>query len=45
MKVLLNDGLDEEGVRSFEDAGVETDKRKRDPKALVAQVRGFDALV
>jgi D-3-phosphoglycerate dehydrogenase len=45
MKVLLNDGMDEEGVRLFEDAGIETDKRKRDPKSLVAQVGEFDALV
>jgi D-3-phosphoglycerate dehydrogenase len=45
MKVLLNDGMDEEGVRLFEEAGIETDKRKRDPKSLVAQVGQFDALV
>lgn len=45
MKVLLNDGMDEEGVRLFEDARIETDTRKRDPKSLVAQVGEFDALV
>jgi D-3-phosphoglycerate dehydrogenase len=37
--------MDEEGVRLFEDAGIETDKRKRDPKSLVAKVGEFDALV
>ena len=45
MKVLLNDGMDEEGVKLFESAGVETDKRRRDPKSLVEQVGEFDALV
>jgi D-3-phosphoglycerate dehydrogenase len=37
--------MDEEGVRLFEDAGIETDKRKRDSKSLLAQVGEFDALV
>jgi D-3-phosphoglycerate dehydrogenase len=45
MKVLLNDGMDEEGVKLFFNAGIETDMRKRDPKALVEQVGEFDALV
>ena len=45
MKVLLNDGMDEEGVKLFENAGIEVDKRKRDPQALVEQAGEFDALV
>ena len=45
MKVLLNDGMDEEGVKLFENAGIEVDRRKRDPKALVEQAGEFDALV
>jgi D-3-phosphoglycerate dehydrogenase len=45
MKVLLNDGMDAEGVKLFENAGIEIDKRKRDPKSLIEQVREFDALV
>ena len=45
MKVLLNDGMDEEGVKLFESVGIEVDKNRRDTKALVDQVRDFDALV
>ena len=45
MKVLLNDGMDEEGIKLFRNAGIESDKRKRDPKALVEQIGEFDALV
>jgi len=45
MKVLLNDVMDEEGVKLFESAGIEVDKNRRDTKALVDQVRDFDALV
>jgi D-3-phosphoglycerate dehydrogenase len=45
MKVLLNDGLEEEGVRLFEGFGIETDARKRDLKSLVANIGQFDALV
>jgi D-3-phosphoglycerate dehydrogenase len=45
MKVLLNDGLEEEGVRLFEGFGIETDSRKRDWKSLITDVGKFDALV
>ncbi len=45
MKVLLNDGLEKEGLQLFQEAGIETDKQKRDPVALVAEIGGFDALV
>jgi D-3-phosphoglycerate dehydrogenase len=45
VKVLLNDGLEQEGLKLFEDLGIETDTRKRDPKALVLDIGQFDALV
>ncbi len=45
VKVLLNDGLEKEGLQIFQQAGLETDTKKRDPKALVADIAGFDALV
>lgn len=45
MKVLLNDGLEKEGLQLFQQTGIETDTKKRDPKALVAEIADFDALV
>ena len=45
MKVLLNDGLEKEGLKLFQDAGIETDIQKRDPSKLIADIGGFDALV
>src|SRR4030066_417623 len=45
MKVLLNDGLEKEGLKIFQEAGVETDTKKRDLVALVAEIGQFDALV
>ncbi len=45
MRVLLNDGMDEEGVKLFENCGIKVDKNKRDAKALVEQIGEFDALV
>ena len=45
MKVLLNDGLEKEGLRLFQEAGVETDTKKRDLATLVAEIGQFDALV
>jgi len=45
VKVLLNDGMDEDGIRLFQQAGIETDQQKRDPSTLRAQVGEFDALV
>jgi hypothetical protein len=41
----VNDGLDKEGMKLFEAAGIEADCKRRDAKALVTQVRDFDALV
>jgi D-3-phosphoglycerate dehydrogenase len=45
MKVLLNDGLEKEGLRLLQDAGIETDTQKRDVKQLIADAGGFDALI
>jgi D-3-phosphoglycerate dehydrogenase / 2-oxoglutarate reductase len=45
MKVLLNDGLEKEGLAIFQQAGIETDTKKRDPAQLVAEIGQFDALV
>ncbi len=45
MKVLLNDGLEKEGLKIFHEAGIETDTKKRDLNALIAEVGQFDALI
>jgi len=45
MKVLLNDGLEKEGLRLFQEAGIEIDTQKRDASKLIADIREFDALV
>jgi len=45
VKVLLNDGLEKEGIRIFEEAGIETDTRKRDLDSLIADIGQFDALI
>jgi D-3-phosphoglycerate dehydrogenase len=45
MKVLLNDGLEKEGLKLFQEAGIETDTKKRDLSALVCEIGQFDALV
>ncbi len=45
MKVLLNDGLEKEGLSIFQQAGIETDTKKRDPAQLLAEIGQFDALV
>ena len=45
MKVLLNDGLAREGIQLFEEFGIETDSRRRDPASLVRDIGEFDALV
>ena len=45
MKVLLNDGLDRDGIRLFEEAGIEVDINKRDSDQLIKDIAGFDALV
>jgi len=45
MKVLLNDGLEKEGLAIFQQAGIETDTKKRDAGQLVVEIGQFDALV
>jgi len=45
VKVLLNDGLEKEGIRVFEEAGIETDTQKKDLNSLIADIGQFDALI
>ena len=45
MKVLLNDGLEKESLKLFQEAGIETDTKKRDLNALVSEIGQFDALI
>jgi len=45
MKALLNDGLEKEGLKLFQDAGVEADTQKRDQNKLIADIGEFDALI
>jgi D-3-phosphoglycerate dehydrogenase len=45
MKVLLNDNLENEGIRVFENLGIKTDTQKRDLNSLIADIGQFDALV
>jgi D-3-phosphoglycerate dehydrogenase len=45
VKVLLNDGLEKEGIRVFEELGIETDTQKRDSNALIADIGQFDGLI
>jgi D-3-phosphoglycerate dehydrogenase len=45
VKVLLNDGLEKEGLKLFQDAGIATDIQKRDSRKLIADIGEFDALI
>jgi D-3-phosphoglycerate dehydrogenase / 2-oxoglutarate reductase len=45
VKVLLNDGLEKEGLKLFSDAGIETDTQKRDQNKLISDIAEFDALI
>ena len=45
MKVLLNDNLAKEGIRVFEELGIETNTRKRSLNALIADIGQFDGLI
>jgi D-3-phosphoglycerate dehydrogenase len=45
VKILLNDSLEKEGIKVFEDLGIETDTRKRDLPSLIADIGQFDALI
>jgi D-3-phosphoglycerate dehydrogenase len=45
VKVLLNDGLEKESLKLFQEAGIETDTQKRDLNKLIADIDKFDALI
>jgi D-3-phosphoglycerate dehydrogenase len=45
VKVLLNDGLEAQGLKVFHDAGIETDTKKRDVNGLLTEIGQFDALI
>src|SRR3989338_5906759 len=45
MKILLNDGMDDEGIQVFKEAGVEYDARKRDIEELIRDIGNFNGLV
>lgn len=45
MNVLANDGLDKEGIRLFDGAGIKVDTKKRDLSDLIKDVKGYDALI
>ncbi len=45
MKVLLNDGLEKDGIQLLQQTGIETDAKKRDPAALIKEIGEFDALI
>jgi D-3-phosphoglycerate dehydrogenase len=45
VKVLLNDGLEKEGISLLQESGLETDTRKRELQALIAEIGQFDALI
>jgi D-3-phosphoglycerate dehydrogenase len=45
VKILLNDGLEKEGIALLHESGLETDSRRRDLQALIAEIGQFDALI
>jgi D-3-phosphoglycerate dehydrogenase len=45
MKVLLNDGLEQEGIQLLQLSGLEVDTKKRDLQSLIADIPEFDALI
>lgn len=45
MKVLLNDGLEKEGIALLQESRLETDTRKRHLQTLIAEISQFDALI
>ena len=45
VKVLLNDGLEKEGIALLQESGLETETRKRDLQSLIAEISQFDALI
>lgn len=45
MKVLLNDGLEKDGLALFKEAGIVTDTRNRDLATLISDIGKYDALI
>ncbi len=45
MKVLLNDNLASDGIRVFEEFGIQTDTHKRGLNELIKDIGQFDALI
>ena len=45
MRVLLNDGLEKDGLALLKEAGIQTDTRKRDLAALISEIGQYDALI
>ena len=45
MKVLANDGLDNEGIKLFQEANIGIDTEKRDLDCLVKEITEFDGLI
>ncbi len=45
MKVLLNDGLEKDGLALFKEVGIETDIRKCDSATLISEIGKYDALI
>lgn len=43
-RVLLNDGMDKEGIEMLREAGFEIDTQKRDLEGLIREVGNFDAI-
>ncbi|MEM7813440.1 MAG: NAD(P)-dependent oxidoreductase [Candidatus Aenigmatarchaeota archaeon] len=45
MRVLLNDGMEEDGLRVFEEAGISADDLRLSPEALLDRISEYDGLV
>ena len=45
MKILLNDGLANEGIQLFNQANIEVDTKKRTTNQLISEIGDFDALI
>jgi D-3-phosphoglycerate dehydrogenase len=44
IKVLINDGMNPEGIEIFRKAGISVDDRRRKPDELLKDIKDFDAL-
>jgi len=45
MKILLNDGMEKEGIALFQQAGIDTDTSKKDLASLLRDIPDYDGLV